>query len=177
MTPYILVIKNVMTPYFSFQKIMTPPVYLGPSFRRKCQPRSTTLLSRAFVVKIQSCHIYPLTVSSLLTFSCNKFMRWRIYNGLLNTLLLICVNKWTHYQVNRLHEINEHFSTPSRSSNVMTWKICNLSLNAYIHTSLTWCPGFGNIRAVFLVLSMYKILCNLFCAHSDLLKLSLCSLT
>ena len=37
-TPYILVIKNVMTPYFSFQKFMTPTVYMGPPFRRKCQP-------------------------------------------------------------------------------------------------------------------------------------------
>ena len=35
-TPYILVIKNLMTPYFSFQKVMIPSVYLGPpSFQRQ----------------------------------------------------------------------------------------------------------------------------------------------
>ena len=32
MTPYILVIKNFMTPtYFSFQKIMTPSIFVPPS--------------------------------------------------------------------------------------------------------------------------------------------------
>ena len=37
--PYILVIKNFMTPYFSFQKFfdMTTSIF-GTPFRRKCQP-------------------------------------------------------------------------------------------------------------------------------------------
>ena len=31
MTPYILVIKNFMTPLFFFPKMYDPPVYLGPT--------------------------------------------------------------------------------------------------------------------------------------------------
>ena len=34
-TPYILVIKNFMTPLFFFPKIYDPPVFLGPPLPKK----------------------------------------------------------------------------------------------------------------------------------------------
>ena len=39
-TPYILVIKNFMTPLFFFPKIDDPPVYLGPPSEENASPLS-----------------------------------------------------------------------------------------------------------------------------------------
>ena len=59
MTPYILVIKHFMTPYFSFQKSMTPSIFGTPHSEENDSDRQVGNLHLFFICDILVSRKFP----------------------------------------------------------------------------------------------------------------------